>query len=378
MLAPAPPLPATSGVLLRMANLAVQLAGHVDLDVAALGSSNSMMAPTPYRVRDLPPPKGRLRSAAGSLRQPYLSARLSSKPMAELVARREWQTVQAELPFLVEAARGAALPIVLDAHNVEHLMARSMARAERNALARHRWTWEAAKIRRLEQTVASTVTAVCVTSEEDAEAFLALGASRVVVVPNGVDLDTHQLRNPDDGHDEATIVYLANFGYRPNELAALELVDEILPRIRRARPEARLMLVGREPTAAMYQRLGPRVEITGPVDDVGPYLRAATMTIVPLRAGGGTRLKILEAMACGIPVVATALAAAGLDVRDGEHLLVAERPQDLADRASALLDDPARAAALAAQARRLVEQRFGWPAVARPLIELHLELGHRG
>jgi glycosyltransferase involved in cell wall biosynthesis len=159
-------------------------------------------------------------------------------------------------------------------------------------------------------------------------------------------------------------------------LAARELADEILPRVQRSHPTAAVILIGpgSEPLAASVR---PGVETTGEVRSTLPYLHAAGAVVVPLRAGSGTRLKILESMAAGTPVVATPLAAAGLGVRDGEELLLGDSPTDLAAQVARLLSDPALARSLSATARALVEQKFDWSVVARPLVELHARLGGR-
>lgn len=368
--------PATSGYRLRMAHLADQLGAHLTLDVAALGASAADPVGR-YTLHPFPPGPGRVRALAGSLRQPYLAARLKSPAMAALAAQKRWQTVQAESPFLVGVARRAGVPVVMDAHNVEHHTARLVAREDRRPVHRARWRWEAAKIARLERQVCGTVDAVCATSEEDAETFRAMGAARVVVVPNGVDVAAYPARpsGPALEPGPARLVYAAHFGYLPNQMAAIELADHILPRVRLSHPEATLALVGREPGDALLRRRGPAVEVTGAVDDVRPYLRDASVVVVPLRAGSGTRLKILEAMAAGVPVVSTGLGASGLGLEAGRHYLGGESPADLADQAGRVLDDPRLAAALAAAARAEVERRFDWAVVARPLVELHLDLG---
>jgi glycosyltransferase involved in cell wall biosynthesis len=113
------------------------------------------------------------------------------------------------------------------------------------------------------------------------------------------------------------------------------------------------------------------------VDNVLPHLRAARVTVLPIRAGGGTRLKALEALAAGVPLVATPFAVGGLGLRDEEHVLLGERPADLAAQTLRVLDDDALADRLSRAGRALVERRFDWPQVARPLVELHHELADR-
>jgi glycosyltransferase involved in cell wall biosynthesis len=139
-------------------------------------------------------------------------------------------------------------------------------------------------------------------------------------------------------------------------------------------PAARARIVGRDPTPRLRDRHGGAVQITGTVPDVLPHLRAAGVLVLPLRSGGGTRLKVLEAMAAGVPVVSTPLGVEGLAVRDGEHVLIGRSAADLAELAARVLRDRALAVALSRAGRALVERTYDWAVVARPLIELHHRL----
>jgi glycosyltransferase involved in cell wall biosynthesis len=366
------PLPATTGVRLRVLHLARQLAGAFDVEMLALGWVPRDVD-EPFALRGVPHSWGRLRPLLGSLNRPYMAAKLDSSAARELAAGAAPATAQAELPFLVPAAQAPRVPVVLDAHNVETELLRSLSAKEPNVGRRLRWRWEAAKTARFESAVARGIEAVCVTSELDAAAFERWETREVVVVPNGVDTKAVAYQEP---ATSSQLAYIGNFGYRPNVLAARELADEILPRVQRSHPAAAVILVGpgSEPLAASAR---PGVETTGEVENTLPYLHAAGAVVVPLRAGSGTRLKILESMAAGTPVVATPLAVAGLGVRDGEELLLGDSPADLAAQVARLLSDPTLARNLSVRARALVEQKFDWSVVARPLVELHARLGGR-
>ena len=231
---------------------------------------------------------------------------------------------------------------------------------------------EAAKTERFEPAAVSAAAAVVATSDEDAAVLESLGARRVVVVPNGVDTAALPAGTVEPG---AMLLYVGHFGYRPNSLAAAELIDEILPRVRAKLPTASVRLVGRAPSKDLRARAGDSVEVFPDVPDVVPHLRAARALVVPLRAGGGTRLKVLEALSAGLPVVSTAFGVSGLEVTDGEHVLLAETPADLARCATRVIEDDALARELADNGRRLVEQRYDWSVVAGPLVALHEELG---
>jgi len=217
--------------------------------------------------------------------------------------------------------------------------------------------WEAARLRRCERELLRAGTTCLVVSEAE-RAVLGDGAS-LRVVPNGVDAAAFAYR--DDGRPPARVVFGGNLGYFPNVDAATWLVREIVPRMRAALPALEVRLVGARPARAVRALAAtPGVSLAGSVPAMAPELAAATVAIVPLRAGSGMQNKVLEAMAVGTPVVTTTRAVAGLAVRSGEHLLVADDAPALAAAALELLREPARARALARAARALVEHRYRW------------------
>jgi glycosyltransferase involved in cell wall biosynthesis len=159
-------------------------------------------------------------------------------------------------------------------------------------------------------------------------------------------------------------LYVGALGWPPNASAARFLAVEVLPLVRRRVPGARLLIVGKNPPAELLALAegGNGVQIAGNVPDVVPYFLDADVLAVPLETGGGTRLKILEAFAAGLPVVSTPVGCEGIDATDGEHLVVADRPA-FAERIAQLLIDPARHRGLMQQARQLARQRYDWAVV---------------
>lgn len=373
ILAAETPLPANTGFRLRNLHLARALAAAAVVDFVALGPVPSAHDEA-FRLQGVGAQRGRFAALAASVRMPYMQAKLPQAPLAASVRGGAWTSVQAESPFMGPAALTLGRPVVLDAHNVETELPRTLAEADTRApaaLRRARWRWETRKTQTHEQAMVRAAAAVAATSQSEAEVFERWGAREVVVVPNGIDTTAIGHADPAPG---ALLAYVGTFGYLPNVVAASELLDEVLPRVRARLPEAGAVLIGRDPGPHLLSRRGPGIEVTGTVPDVLPHLRRARVVVVPLRAGGGTRLKVLEAMAAGVPVVSTRFGVSGLEVRDGEHVLLGETPAELADAAVRVCTDDALARSLSDAGRRLACSRYDWSIVARPLVEVHARL----
>jgi glycosyltransferase involved in cell wall biosynthesis len=180
------------------------------------------------------------------------------------------------------------------------------------------------------------------------------------VVTNAV--ETSRFPFSREGRDPHTLAFTGNMGYFPNADAVVWFARQVLPRIRAVLPAARLQVVGARPTREVRRlaAVGGPVEVVGYVEDVGAFLRRASASVVPIRVGAGQQFKVLEAMASGTPVVATSVAAGGLDAVGGEHLLVADDPAAFAEQALRLLRDRALSDRVARSARRLVEEKYTW------------------
>lgn len=195
---------------------------------------------------------------------------------------------------------------------------------------------------------------------------------RVDVVPNGT--DTHVLQPLPEQDTPSTLIFIGTMSYTPNVDAVMYFCHEMLPRIRQRIGDVEMWIVGKDPTLEVRQLSGNGIHVTGRVDDVVPYYRRSTVCVVPLRAGSGTRLKILESMALGRPVVSTSIGCEGLDVLDGEHLLIADSPEEFVEKTVSLLTDRALCQRIATNARQLVVSRYDWDVIAEQLVQIYAEV----
>lgn len=267
----------------------------------------------------------------------------------------------------------ASVPVVLNEHNVEHQLLRAQAGVEPRAWRRRLLGWRAAELEGFEADACARAACVLACSEIDAQRLRALAPqARVEVVPNGVDLDAHRPAAVDD-RDEGGLVFVGQMGWFPNRDGIADFMAQALPLIRQ-RHAVLLQVIGERAGMAAPAGLEDAVEFTGFVDDLRSRVQAAAVYVVPLRVGGGTRLKILEAMAMGKAIVSTRIGAEGIGLVDGQDALLADAPADFAAAVCRLLDDPALRRRLGAAARRSAEARFGWEAIGARLLAVYAAL----
>ncbi len=187
----------------------------------------------------------------------------------------------------------------------------------------------------------------------------------VTCVPNAVDVE--YFSPSPESVDVDAIVLTGLMRYRPNVDAALYFVRDVLPRLLEVRPKLVFYIVGGDPPDEVRQLAGPNVVVTGTVADVRPYVYKAAVFVVPLRMGGGTRLKVLEGLSMRKAMVSTSLGCEGIDVKDGTHLLIADTAASFADAVVRLLEDPTLATTLAMAGRDLVDTRYRWERVVGAL-----------
>jgi glycosyltransferase involved in cell wall biosynthesis len=265
-------------------------------------------------------------------------------------------------------------PTVLDMHNVySSLVARTA--EENGGIRRIYLRREARLLATAERTALAASTEVLAVSAGDAATFARSTPCRVRVVPNGVDCAHYEDLPTGRPAGERVVLYVGAMSWQPNVAAVEFLSREVLPEVRRQLPDACVRVVGKDPPD--HLRKTDHLDVLGEVPDVRPHLLQAQALAVPLEAGGGTRLKILEAFAAGLPVISTPVGCEGIDCVDGEHLIVADRRQ-FAEKTIQLLSNPDLAARLAAAARRLVRERYDWTAIGVRACEAVTDAAHRG
>ena len=267
---------------------------------------------------------------------------------------------------LLRPLRPLAGQLILDMHNVESDLTGQL---QRNAWGLAAFT-AASGLRRLERKSLSIVDRVWVCSGQDREKLntLARHGAPIDVVPNGIpraeDIPSVLPAQETTANGFPVILFVGHLGYEPNIDAAVRLAGTILPGIRAALPDARLIIAGRSPQPKVEALAElPGVTLVESPGDLTPLLQSAHLTIVPLSSGGGTRIKLLEAMAWGVPVIATPLAAEGLDLTDGDEVVFSESDKDLTEAAIALCRDRDRLARQRMRAHEAVWARFGPEAI---------------
>lgn len=263
--------------------------------------------------------------------------------------------------------------------NIESAIQRGRFVQEGRPLARFREWVEWRKLLRYETAQLRRFPAVVAVSEVDAAQGRRLApGTPICVVPNGVDVAWFAPPAGSDPAQRKGLLFAGTMDYGPNIDAAVYFCREIWPRVRQAQPDATLTIAGARPVPEVLAlAMLPGVTVTGFVEDMRPYLWQAAVSIVPLRIGGGTRLKILEAMAAGSPVVSTSIGAEGLDVKAGEDIVLADRPEPFADEVVRLLREPEWGQKLRVNGRRLVEQSYDWSVVAPRLDAVYMNMLER-
>lgn len=319
-------------------------------------------------------------------RRPFIIERDDSREMRKLLhhlvkeahhAGHPFDLVHADQLNMAQFAEPLPLPRLLDQHNAVWCILDRMAQQSGGP---KRWFLrrEQQLLQTYEGRICSNFEAVTVVTEEDRQALLQVMPRQrdLPVIPIAVDADTEQLvpREP-DAH---AILSLATMMWPPNVDGVCWFAREIYPLVKRAVPKTHFYVCGPRPVAEVraLPEQDPTIEVTGYVDDPRVYIARSACLIVPLRSGGGMRVKILEALARGIPVVSTTIGYEGIDLTPGTHLLVADTPSEFANAVALLINDPALGARIAAAGRNRVLEHYDWRAVCPAMDTVYERIVH--
>ena len=386
------PFPPKSGVLLRNYNLIRLTSQFAAIDLVAIVKKNAM--PSSYAEMAVP----ELLKFCSSVKPVHLPAE-ESRP-------HFWWTLFKSLftkaPFTVNWASAAVLrevlhralsstnydlvyfdsisladyrhlvssgARVLNHHNIESQLFERRIAYEQNPLKRFYLRLEAKKLRRYESDVVGRFDSNLVVSGLDAVRLREFCAgAKTALVANGVDVD--YFRQSDEASAEpGHLIMVSGMNWFPNLDAVLYMIESIWPVLTRATPDVKLTIVGARPPRRVTDLAAkdPRIVVTGFVDDIRPYMDRAQVYLCPMRDGGGTRLKVLDALSMGKPIVATTMALEGIDVAPEQDVLVGDTPEAFVSQIQRLLQDHALRRRLATNGRSFVEQKFSWEVVGRQL-----------
>jgi glycosyltransferase involved in cell wall biosynthesis len=365
------PLPDNSGGRQRSLAIARRLAERGQLTLCAFDdgfADHDGLAALGIDVRSVPWSVSPSSTAKGIVATHSVTAgRFWNPALATLVraaaAEGPLDLLQVEYQQMVPYVSGIpARCRVLDLHNVESSLVASYAKARRGPSS-VLYRAESVALRRMERRTLRAFDQVVVVSEKE-RSRLPMSPPSVLLCPNG--------REPAGvlpAADHPTVAFVATMGWAPNVDAAVWLGREIWPLILRQVPDARLLLVGKDPAPEVQALGNDQIEVTGTVSEVAPYLQRARVVVAPLLAGGGTRLKIMEALDTGRPVVATSVGCDGLEDLIGTGVVIANSAPDIANEVSRLLGDPSGTAELGARGHDAVHARHSWDAALAPLLE---------
>lgn len=389
---PMPASPPRFGAQVRMHGLMTELARRHDLTAVMLVDNefdaeecrktmqaycrDVVLVPKPYVGEGLAKRLLQLQALASTRSwERWLASVPAMQRALDRVLRAErFDLVNLEFSFLGEcnlrqAPRNERLPrLVVASHNIDYELARQYARDGRSLAHRLYAGVNWRKLRREELGTYRDADGVYLCSAEDERRLLdEIPGARTAVIPNAADVDYYKPRPTDPPPDGRTVLFFGLLSYAPNVDGVMHFVQKIWPRVVEAHPEARFKIIGGRPPRSLQLLAGPRVELTGFVPDLRPHLAAAAAVVVPLRLGGGTRLKVVEAMAMGKAIVSTALGSEGIEAIPGRDLLIEDQPEAFADALNRLLDDPELAARIGQSARSLAVERYSWSGAARAL-----------
>jgi O-antigen biosynthesis protein len=381
VVSPFSPHPPVHGGAVRMFSLLKRLQHTVDIDLVTYVDTPDEMNKTSVAAleeicRHVALVERKEISPSGPL-DPSQTHGFRSQQMTETIEyfleRYDYDIVQVEYTHMAHYMPPPANRMirVLVEHDVSFVsLSRSRALLS-GAAAKLANLYDWMRLLRYEISAVENAEIVVVMSEHDkAELGKFADTHSIHAIPNGVDCSQFSPQN--DQREPGSILFVGFFRHEPNVQAVDYFCRDVLPLIRKDRPDVRLQIVGASPPVKIQQLANePGIDVLGKVDDISAYYRKCAVFVAPILKGSGTRLKILEAMASGSPVVSTTVGAEGLDVRDGKHLLIGDTPEAMADAVKTLLSNQELTKSIAAQARKLVVARYDWDAIAAQLLSIY-------
>ena len=378
-LAPNPPSPRTGGGSLRMFHMVRFLGERFDLDLVApalegAGEAERLLRGSCREMEFVPPSPGgvgrRLLRLGPYEKDPALAAAIRRR-----LAAGGYATVQVEKPAMLPyVPADTRIPIILDTWAFGLGGTVRALRHERGIVTRARNLLRLARFSAFDALCWPDTYCILVVSEVDRERCLrARPGRRVLVVPNGVDCAAVQ-PGPFRPSGPPVLLFTGDMGFAPNVDAALLLASRIFPEVRHLHPDTELRLAGRNPDPRILALRGPGVTVTGEVADMAPHLHAATVYVAPHLTGAGTRTKLLEAMAAGLPIVTTSLGIEGIAATPGREVQIADDPAATVTAVLRLLANPAARRCVGAAARHLAEERYDWSRCLAPLETIYAGL----
>ena len=389
-LSPTVPFPLTDGGRIRVFNLLKQIAQKSEVTLLALETQPTdaegvaQLQQLGIQVHLVPNAPTLPRLSLGTLtnaffkRQPITVARYDlpayRQKFRELIATDTFDLVHYEMFHTAQFQTETDLPSVLSQQNVDSAIWRRLCGETVNPFYKFAYWTQQLAFQRYERVLSPKFDAVTCTSDIDAAVFQQHCAEDVIeIIPNGVDVAHYQ---PDfSAEAPAHLIYIGSMDWYPNEDAVDFFADEVLPRIQERVSDVKFSIVGGNPSARV-QKLAEKegIVVTGRVPEIKPYFAEATVFVVPLRIGSGTRLKILEALAMGKAIVSTSVGAEGLDLKDGEEIFIADESTAFADAVTRLLTDPTLRRRIGENGRARVERDYDWRSIGEKLHTLYESL----
>jgi glycosyltransferase involved in cell wall biosynthesis len=308
-------------------------------------------------------------------------SRKFEKTLRHLLDKEEFNIVQIGFIHMAQYIKliPREIPVIIDTHNAEHLIMHRYCEAEENLLKKVYLRYQMEKLKRYEKKMCKKFDRCLTVSESDKSELISVCGKKASfsLIPNGVDIDYYTPIILSTREAYCTdLIYHGTMSGHMNVDAIIYFYEKILPHIRTEIPDVKLTIAGANPDKKLLNlaNIDKNIVVTGAVEDMRPYVAGSKVVIVPLRIGGGTRLKILEAMAQEKPVVSTSVGCEGLEVIPDKDIIIANDPKEFADRTVKLLEDEGLRIKIGLNGRKLVEAKYDWRIIVEKLYSLYQEV----